>query len=122
MLVVVDAPVLDQHPRLLQAGEQLDREELVAHTPAEALDVGVLPRRAGLDVRAAGPAEAALVHERVGGHLRSVIAAQEPRCRPALGDEPIERADSLVGVYPTVVVGPHSSVHLIWAPFCGLGL
>jgi hypothetical protein len=57
VVVVVLAPVLDQDLCLGQAGEQLDAEQLVADATAEALDVGVLPRRAGLDVRAASAGE-----------------------------------------------------------------
>ena len=71
MVVVVLAPVLDQHPGFGQAGEQLNSEELVADAPAERFDVGVLPWGAGVDVGAAGPAEATPVPERVGGQLRA---------------------------------------------------
>jgi hypothetical protein len=39
-----------------QAGELLDVEQLVAHAGVEALDAGVLPRRARLDVRGSRPA------------------------------------------------------------------
>lgn len=41
---VVLAPVHDQDAGFGQAGEQLDRDHLIADAPAEALNVGVLPR------------------------------------------------------------------------------
>ena len=54
-LVVVLAPVCDHDLRLGQAGELLDVEQLVADAGVEGLDERVLPRRARLDVRGAGP-------------------------------------------------------------------
>jgi hypothetical protein len=59
--VVLDPPVLHQHPGLEQATERLDGQQFVAQPPTEALDVGVLPGRARLDVAAARAAEAAPV-------------------------------------------------------------
>ena len=72
-LVVVVAPVLDQDWRFGQAAEQLHRQQLVADAAAEALDVRVLPGRAGLDVRASGAREAAPVPERLGSQLGAVV-------------------------------------------------
>ena len=103
MLVVVLAPVFDQDPCFGEAGEQFDREQLVAHPGAEALDVGVLPRRAGLDVRAARAREATPVAQRVGGQLGAVVAANEHR-RAALGDEALQRNDGLVAVDAAVAL------------------
>jgi hypothetical protein len=57
---------------LEQAAERLDGEQLVAQPAAEALDVGVLPWRAGLDVAGPGLVEAAPVAQGVGGQLRAV--------------------------------------------------
>ena len=51
-----------------------------------------------------GPAEPAPVADRVGGHLRAVVAAQELGCGPALCHEPVEHADGLVGVDPAVAL------------------
>ena len=98
VLVVVLAPVLDEHLGLGEAGEQLDGEQLVPDSGAEALDVGVLPRRARLDVRAPGPREAAPVAQGVGGQLGTVVAADERRRRATLADEPVEHGDGVVGV------------------------
>jgi hypothetical protein len=44
VLVVVDAPVLDDHAGLEQAVELPAVEELVAEAAVERLDPGVLPR------------------------------------------------------------------------------
>jgi hypothetical protein len=41
--VVLDPPVLDQHLGFEQAVEGLDGQQFVAESPAERLDVGVLP-------------------------------------------------------------------------------
>jgi hypothetical protein len=57
--VVLDAPVLQQHPGLEQAAEGLDGQQLVAEPAAEALHLRVLPGRPGLDVAGPGAAEAA---------------------------------------------------------------
>ena len=97
-VVVVLAPVADHHPRLGQAGELLDVEQLVAHAGVEALDERVLPRRAGLDERRPGPRELTPVP---GARARS----SPGRCpsagssgRAALGDQPLQRRDDRVGV------------------------
>ncbi len=104
MLVVVAAPVLDQHSGFGETREQLDAEQLVAHPGAEALDVWVLPRRARLDVRAARAREPTPVSERVGGQLGPVVAANEPGRAAELGDEALQRRDGLVGVDAAVTL------------------
>ena len=48
--------------------------------------------------------EAAPVPQRVGGHLRPVVAAHEPGRGPALADEAVEHVDGLVGVDPAVAL------------------
>ena len=48
--------------------------------------------------------EAAPVSDRVGGHLRPVVAAQEPWRGPALGHEPGEHVDGLIAVDPAVAL------------------
>ncbi len=73
------APVLDEDAGLGEAGEQFLGEQLVADAGVERLDVGVMPRRAGLDERAARPAVAAPVLQRDSGQLRAVVATQELR-------------------------------------------
>src|SRR5215211_1005486 len=49
-VVVVLAPVADDDLASAQARELLDVEQFVADAPVERLDVGVLPRGAGVDV------------------------------------------------------------------------
>ena len=98
--VVLDPPVLDQHPGLEQAVEGLDGEQLVAQPAAEALHIGVLPGRARLDVAGPGAGEAAPVAQRVGGQLGAVVAADEPRRGAALGDQAVQDGDGGVGVDP----------------------
>ena len=48
--VVVDPPVLDDHPGLVEVGEQVFVEALVAQPTVEALDEAVLHGLAGRDV------------------------------------------------------------------------
>ena len=47
--VVLDAPHLDYHFGFEQRTEVLEVEQFVAHAAVEALDLGVLPRRARFD-------------------------------------------------------------------------
>jgi hypothetical protein len=95
---VVAAPVLDHHLRLGQAGELLDREQLAADARAEGLDVGVLPRRARLDVGAAGLREAPPVVQRVRRQLRAIVAADQLGPPAGLGEDALEPRDRVVGV------------------------
>ena len=88
--VVFDPPVLDEDLRLEQRVELLHGEQLVAQPAAEGLDVRVLPRRARLDVAAAGPGEAAPVAQRVRRELGPVVAADAPGRAPVLGDDPLQ--------------------------------
>jgi hypothetical protein len=89
--VVVLAPVLDHDLGLGEAGEELDGQELVAEPGAEAFDVGVLPRRAGLDVGAPRPAEPAPVAQGVGGQLGTVLTPDERRRGATLADQAVEQ-------------------------------
>ena len=59
--VVLDTPGLDDDLGFEEGAELLDVEQLVAHPAIERLDVGVLPRGAGLDVDGPRPGEAAPV-------------------------------------------------------------
>jgi hypothetical protein len=94
--VVVNAEVLDHHPGLGEAAEHLDGEELVADAAVERLHERVLPRRAGLDERGAGPAEATPVPQGVGGRLRPVVTAHELRVGAALTHDPVEHVDHAI--------------------------
>ena len=61
VLVVVDAPVLDEHLGFEEVVELPAVEELVAEPAVEGLDPGVLPGRAGVDEAGADTVEAAPV-------------------------------------------------------------
>ena len=52
--VVMNAPLLDQDPCLVQAVEQFPVQELVTEFAVEALAIAVLPRAARLDIRGLG--------------------------------------------------------------------
>ena len=92
--VVLDPPVLDQHLRLEQAVELLDRQELVAQPTIERLDVRVLPRRTGLDVAAARTAEPAPVAQRVGREFG--ISYRTALRRREIGEAPQDVVDSYI--------------------------
>jgi hypothetical protein len=59
--VVLDAPGFDDDLGLEEAAELLDVEQLVAAAAVEALDEGVLPGRARLDVVGGGAVQPAPV-------------------------------------------------------------
>src|SRR5439155_1255046 len=94
--VVVLAPVADHHARFGQAGELLAVQELVADAAVERLDVGVLPRRARVDVASRDGREATPIPERVRGQLGAVVAA-DVRRGAALGGQALEHRDGLIG-------------------------
>ena len=52
--VVMDAPLLDQNARFIQAVEQFAIQELVSEFSVETFTVTVLPRAAWLDIRSLG--------------------------------------------------------------------
>ena len=97
-LVVVLAPIVDEHPGFGDARELLAVEQLVSDAGVEGLHERVLPRTAGLDEDAAGGTEATPVTQRVRRQLRSVVHAHEPRRAPAPGHERVEASDERVGV------------------------
>jgi hypothetical protein len=76
----------------------LDGEQLVTNPAAERLDVGVLPRTAGVDVARAGSGEAAPVLQRVRGHLGAVVAAHELRRAATCPGQPFKDIDGRVRV------------------------
>ena len=88
------------HLGLEQGGEGLDGQQLVAQAAAEALHIGVLPGRAGLDVAGPSAGEAAPVTQDVGGQLWAIVTADEPRRRVPLGDQAVEHVHGGVGVDP----------------------
>ena len=70
--VVLDPPGLDHDLGHGEAGELLDVEQLVTYAAVEGLDVGVLPRRAGLDVPGLGAGQAAPLPQGPRDQLRAV--------------------------------------------------
>lgn len=75
--VVVGPPVGGEHLGLIQAGEDLDVQQLVAPAVVEGLDVGVLPGRARLDVGGVGGAVPAPFAKDGGSQLGAVVGAAE---------------------------------------------
>jgi hypothetical protein len=96
--VVVLAVVLDHHLGLSEAGEDLDREQLVADAAVKALHERVLPWRARFDERRPGPGEPTPVPKRVRGHLRTVVTPDELRTAALLGDDPVQYFHDLVAI------------------------
>ena len=97
VLVVVDAPVLDEHLGFEEVVEPPAVEELVAEPAVERLDPGVLPWGAGVDEDRADPVEAAPVGHGVGDELGTVVEPDEGWC--ASGEhQPVEGGDDTVGV------------------------
>jgi len=80
--VVMNSPLLDQNPCLVQAVEQFAVQELISEFPVEALTVTVLPRAAGLDIRSPGADALPPVAPALGHELRPVVAANEARDTP----------------------------------------
>ena len=50
----MDAPLLDQNARFIQAVEQFAIQELISKFPIKTFTVTVLPRAAWLDIRSLG--------------------------------------------------------------------
>lgn len=95
--VVLGSPVGDKDLGFEQGVELFDGEELVSDSGAVRLDPGVLPRASRFDVAGPRVGEAAPVAKRVGGELRTVVAADEP-WGASLGDELVEDLDGAIGV------------------------
>ena len=72
--VVVDPPCLDDLARLLEAGEEMLVEALIAQAPVEALDEAVLHRLARRDVVPFDMALLLPVQDGVRGQLGAVVA------------------------------------------------
>ena len=98
VVVVVDPPVLDEHAGFEEVVEVAAVEELVAEPAVEALDPGVLPRRAGVDEDRRGAVESEPVCDGVRNELGSVVEAYDPGRHAPLGDDPVENPDDVVGV------------------------
>src|SRR5215211_7843579 len=97
--VVLDPPGLDHDLGHGQAGELLEVEQLVTHAAVEGLDVGVFPRRAGLDVPGPGAGQAAPLPQAPRDQLRAVVGAQV-RGHAPLGDQAVEHGNEIISAAP----------------------
>lgn len=86
-----------QRPGPREGAELLDVEQLVSHAAVEALDEGVLPGGAGLDVGDRRAGQATPVPQRPGDELGTIIHPLVPGRSP-LGDEALDDGDDLIGV------------------------
>ena len=77
--VEVNAPLLNQYPRLAQAVEQLAIEPLISELAVKALAIPVLPWAAWRDVGGVGAQALEPISENGGYKLRPVIASDEFR-------------------------------------------
>src|ERR671910_94401 len=94
--VVLDAPGFDDDLGFEEGAELLDVEQLVAGPTVEALDEGVLPGRAWLDVGRRRVVEPAPVAQGPGDELGPVVHPQVFG-RAAFGDEPFDDGDGVIG-------------------------
>jgi len=100
VVVVLEAPVVEEELCFEQGVERLQVEQFAAEVPVEGLDVWVLPRRSWLDVGDGRSLEAAPVLERFGGQLGAVVAADVGGRLASSLDDLLEGADGVVGRDP----------------------
>ena len=81
-LVVVDAPLADDHPGLRERLEPVLVQALVAELAVEALDVAVLHGPPGLDQDMADTVLVRPGHEGSAGEFRAVVGANGQRVAP----------------------------------------
>jgi len=86
ILVVVAAPLGDQHSGVCEVVEVMVVQALVAELAVEALDVGVLRRLAGCDQLQIDPPTIGPSVHRSACELRSLVGADRPGRSPELGD------------------------------------
>src|SRR5690606_28293888 len=95
-MVVVSAPLLDDHARLDSRAEPLEAQALIAQPSVEALVGAVLPRFAGIDV---GDLDLGLddpLQDRLADELRSVVGTKHGG-RSTLAHEPRQHLDDSPG-------------------------
>jgi hypothetical protein len=98
--IVVVLPGADHDPCLLQAVEDLELEALVPKLAVEAFAKAILPRTAGLDVECFGAELGEPLAQRLGDHLRTIVAAN--MLWNALLEHGIgQRLDNAKGIDPT---------------------
>ena len=81
-VVVLVAPVVEDHLGFEDVGEVLDVEALVSQASVEGLHEGCLSGRAGLDVGGVGAPDAAPVPQRGRGEFGPVVHAKVRRRAP----------------------------------------
>ena len=79
LLVVLEHPPVRRLAYVVEAGEQVLVQDLLAEGPVEAFDVGVLVGLAGLDVADRHAVELGPLHEGLAQELRAVVGAQDLR-------------------------------------------
>src|SRR6202012_2480597 len=84
--VVVDPPFFDDLSRLVEIGEQVLVETLVAQTAVEAFDKAVLHRLAGRDVMPFDPELLLPGQDRIRSELGAVVADDHARTAACLDD------------------------------------
>ena len=93
-MVVVLAPLLDQHLGFGQAVEHLAPKQLVTQLAVEALHVAVLPRTTRLDVSCLGAHALDPILHRTGHKLRPVVRA-DVRRNPAHDEQVRQHVDDV---------------------------
>jgi hypothetical protein len=97
VVVVLLLPVVDEDLGFVEGVEGFQVEEFAAEVAVEGLDVRVLPGCSGLDVGDRRASEAAPVSEGFGGQLGPVVATDHRWRGATLFDDPLERANGVVG-------------------------
>ncbi len=102
-MVILPAPVLNDHTSLGQGEQLLAIEAFTAQTGIEAFDEAILPRTSGInvdcfDLLGSQPSPQLLLNE-----LRSVVAADVLRS-PVLGNQSCHDLAHLTGVDPAIHV------------------
>ncbi len=77
VFVVVSPPVFGEHLRLQQGEKEFLVEQFVAEATIQRFDVGVLPRRPGLDQGCSGARQVTPVLKSMRGEFRTVVGADE---------------------------------------------
>ena len=79
LFVVLDHPPVGGLAYVLEGGEQMLVEQLIAVGPVEPFDIGILVRLSGLDVADGHPGLLGPLGERFAEELRPVVGAKHAR-------------------------------------------
>ena len=96
LLVVLEHPPVRGLAHVVEAGEQVLVQDLLAEGPVEAFEVGVLVGLAGLDVADGHAVELGPLHEGLAQELRAVVGTQDLR-QAVVALELLEDADQARG-------------------------